>query len=98
MEEYIPKLALVTEIERRRDAALMRQHNLEALGQETCYNKIIANELNRILQYIGSLKVKKVDLDKEIYLIENKYHGFESLSRADIIDIAKHFFELGLKA
>ena len=38
------------------------------------------------------------DLDKEIDSVEDKYQGFESLSRADIIDIAKHFFELGLKA
>ena len=38
------------------------------------------------------------DLGKEIDLVEDKYRGFESLSRADVIDVAKHFFELGLKA
>lgn len=58
MEQYIPKSALVAEIERRRDAALTRQHNLEAIGQETCHNEMIANELNRVLQYIDTLEVK----------------------------------------
>ena len=37
-------------------------------------------------------------MEKEIDLVEDKYRGFESLSRADVIDVAKHFFELGLKA
>lgn len=58
MEQYIPKSILVSEIKRRRDAALMRQHNLEAIGQETCLNEMIANELNRVLQYIDTLEVK----------------------------------------
>jgi hypothetical protein len=50
------------------------------------------------LHKINTLDVKEVDLDKEIDSVEDKYYGFESLSRADIIDIAKYFFELGLKA
>lgn len=52
-------------------------------------------------QYIidtKTLEVKEVDLDKEIDFVEDKYHGFYSLSRADIIDVARHFFEFGLKA
>lgn len=66
MEQYISKSALIAEIERRRDAALMRQHNLEAIGQETCYNKMIANELNKIISLINTLEVKKVDFgDKD---------------------------------
>lgn len=40
---------------------------------------------------------KSEDLEKEIDLVEDKYHGFESLSRADVIDVAKHFFELGMQ-
>lgn len=58
MEQYIPKAAVVAEIRRRRDAALTRQHNLEAIGQITCHNEMIANELNRVLQYIDTLEVK----------------------------------------
>lgn len=55
-------------------------------------------ELARDVRYKENLEAKEVDLDKEIALVEDKYYGFESLSRADIIEIAKHFFEFGLKA
>ena len=49
-------------------------------------------------RYKENLEVKEVDLEEEITLMEEKYYGFESLSRSDIIEIIKHFFELGLKA
>lgn len=64
MEQYISKSALVTEIEKRRDAALTRQKNLESIGQETVLNEMVANELNRILSFIDTLEVKEVDIDK----------------------------------
>lgn len=48
------------------------------------------------IERLEKLKVKEVDLKKEIDLVEDKYHGFESLSRADIIEIIKYFFGLGL--
>jgi hypothetical protein len=55
-------------------------------------------ECKRFLSFTDTLEVKEVDLKKEIDLVEDKYRGFESLSRADIIAIARYFFELGLKA
>ena len=48
-----------------------------------------------IVDYLRNEPVRE-DLEKEIDLVEDKYRGFESLSRADVIDVAKHFFELGL--
>ena len=66
MIQYIPKAAVLAEIERRRDACLMRQKNLEAIGQVTVIDKMIANQLNRIISFINNLEVKKVDLEKEI--------------------------------
>jgi len=97
MAHYIDKDALVAEIERRRDAALMRQQNLEAIGQETVLNEMIAFELNRIISFIDTLEVKEVDLNKEI---ANQYEANyeEYLTYEEFSDIAKHFFELGLKA
>mgnify|MGYP006932853403 CR=1 FL=1 len=53
--------------------------------------------MDEIVDYLRNEPVSE-DLEKEIDLVEDKYHGFESLSRADVIDVAKHFFELGLKA
>jgi predicted nucleic acid-binding protein len=60
MAQYIDKDALIAEIERRRDAALMRQQNLESIGQESVINEIVANELNRIITFINTLEVKEV--------------------------------------
>lgn len=60
MEEYIPKSTLVAEIEKRRDAALTRQHNLKAIGQETVLNEMFANQLNRIISFINTLEVKEM--------------------------------------
>ena len=96
MEQYIPKSAVVAEIERRKDAALMRQQNLEAIGQETALNKMIVFELNRIISFIDSLEVKEVDLDAEIVKYEESFkHNPASMGYKET---AKHFFELGLKA
>ena len=61
------------------------------------WDKGADNERLNILSFIDTLEVKDIDLDKEIDSVEDSYHGFESLSRADVIDIAKYFFELGFK-
>ena len=61
MEQYITKATVIAEIERRRDAALMRQQNLDAIGQETTHNEMVASELNRIISFIDTLEVKEVD-------------------------------------
>jgi hypothetical protein len=52
----------VAEIEKRRDAALTRQHHLDAIGQETVLNEMVAFELNRIISLVDTLEVKDVDL------------------------------------
>jgi hypothetical protein len=109
MEQYISKSALVAEMERRRDAALMRQQNLESIGQESVINEMVANELNKIISHINTLEVKEVDLEK---LINDYFTGWYFDNELDILakpnnysatvddvkEIAKHFFELGLNA
>lgn len=88
MEQYIKKSTLVAEIWKRRN----KHFNFGGSpSSEYCH------EDDEILGIIYSLEVKEVDMNKEIDLVEDKYHGFESLSRADIIDVAKHFFELGMQ-
>lgn len=96
--QYIDKDTIVDEIKK-----LMYAANLEADIASTgeCFDENIADAKYQLYKYIlsaiNTFKVKDVDLDKEIDLVEDRYHGFESLSRADVIDIAKHFFELGFK-
>lgn len=100
----IDKDTLITEMERRRDAALMRQQNLEAIGQETALNEIVAFELNRIISFINTMEVKEVNLEEEIKKVQRKYKtieeykGYPCAMYANSIEwIARHFFELGLK-
>ena len=107
--KLIDKAAVVAEIERRRDAFLMRQQNLEAIGQETVLNEMVASELNRIISSLDTLEVKEVDLEKNIndYFKDWKFDdeldimvkpNNYSASFTDLKEIAKHFFELGIKA
>lgn len=93
MEQYILKSALVAGIEARiKDIEVSQKVGL--IKKRDANKKILL--LKSVLLLIDTLEVKEVNLEKEIDLVEDKYHGFESLSRADIIEIIKHFFELGM--
>ena len=100
MEQYIPKSVVLDELKRRRDAALTRQQNLEAIGQETVLNEMVANELNRIISFTDAIESKEVDLDKEIkkYSMELAMKENNGDWLKDITTTAKRFFELGLQA
>lgn len=60
----------------------------------------ICDEIDDILSFIDTLEVKEVDLDKEIKLYKMRnpiiQHREESLNNY-MSNVAKHFFELGLK-
>ena len=64
-------------------------HNAE---HRICYNKA----LQEVQCELDALKVEEVDLEKEVtsYIHSNTCNGY---FRADIHDVAEHFFELGLK-
>jgi hypothetical protein len=95
MAHLIDKDAVVAEIEKKRDAALTRQRNLEAIGQVTVLNETLARELNRIISFINTLEVKEVDLKKDVKnWIENNQ---DAAGFYDNIEFAKHFFELGMR-
>lgn len=95
MEQYIPKSALVAEIERRREESW--------LGHYTKEKGIIFDITDDILSFIDTLEVKEVDLDEETQRILDK-HFFYPEEENELKEIpklvryvAKHFFELGLK-
>ena len=86
MAKYIPLEPLLAEIDR-------------LMTPECGYS------MNKLLDYINTLEVKEVDLDKEIkevqrnYKTIEEYEGYPCTMYAGGIEwIAKHFFELGLKA
>lgn len=98
MAHLIDKDALVAKIEK-----LMYAANLEADIASTgdCFDENIAEAKYQLYKYIldiiNSLEVKEVDLEKEID--ENYQKDTSTLkTKKRYAEIAKHFFELGLKA
>ena len=88
MAQYIPKSALVAEIE--------KLYN----GEIDTYTR---NILDRLKSNIDTLETKEVDLEKEIKKVQRKYKtieeykGYPCTMYADNIEwIANHFFELGM--
>lgn len=66
-------------------------HNSE---HRICYNKA----LQEVQCEIDTLEVKEVDLDNELDFIKDAYYYFTSDERSSMKKVARHFFELGLKA
>lgn len=86
MEQYIRKSAIVAEIERR-------INNLGLTLNEKEF--AVKYELKDVLSFLDALKVKEVDLEKEIDIW---YDKFAINNKFDWNGFAKHFFELGLNA
>lgn len=93
MEQYIPKAAVVAEIERRLElldnapTADIKEFP-EIMGAQYY-------ELINLARYIDTIEVKEVDFEK-IWKEYFKYRG--DVATVNIKHLAKHFFELGIKA
>lgn len=88
MAQYINKAALVAEIDRR------IKFFTEESGNS---NSDIVIALFGLKSFLDSLEVKEMNLDEEIRSYFKGFGKFPSVGIDDCIDIAKHFFELGLK-
>ena len=99
MKQYIDKDALVAEMYKILDYIDEHSYVDYAIGAQRFVDK---------LQHtINTIEVKEVDLEKEITdYINRHYHirfdetlerGNNPLTTLDFEEIAKHFFELGLK-
>ena len=100
MTQYIDKTALVAEIKRR----------IESNAKERYFGILL--EDNYFLDFLNTLEVKEVDLEEEINNYFNRISHFGKIHLTPEYDnikvstmtidgfasIAKHFFELGLKA
>lgn len=97
MEEYILKSTLVAEIERRLkklyellpDASKVEKEMITI--SEAC-NTGKYTALESFKNYLDTLEVKEVDLEKEY----DRY--YEQERNIQTFKLAKHFFELGLKS
>lgn len=105
MGQYINKSALIAEIERLKDEYLKHTNNNKFCAEWS------RGTLDNILRFLDTFEVKEVDLEKELnYFIEQQkafikddrvveYYTGDSFNHIyDLEEIAKHFFELGLKA
>ena len=103
MEQYISKSALVAEIENKFEKYWKRGEESDALqdGNAKYWGGVLSC-LNEVKTLINTLEVKEVDLEKEIQDIfqkyKNGYNGTVICNETDFSLIAKHFFELGIKA
>lgn len=104
MAQYIDKAALVAEIKR---LIAFYSKEIEDNKEDPWAMDIAKRDiLQEILSFLDTLEVKEVDLEKELDTWRhNHFHGRrdkdaagEYLERSSQLDIAKHFFELGIKA
>jgi hypothetical protein len=93
MEQYIPKSTLVAEIEKR-----INEINLDSIEdwRYRLQRERDIGVMKNILSLINTLEVKEADLNEEIEKCL-KRHNMLAIGKKDFTDIAKHFFELGLK-
>ena len=87
MTHYIDKDATVAEINR-----LIAE--LVEKGEGTMFEKGRISAFEDAKLFLDTLEVKEVDLEKEINRIDDSV----PCRKEDIEYIAKHFFELGIKA
>ena len=102
MEQYIPKSTLVAEIERR-IKALNEILSRRPISWPTLEKLIEENK--KVLSFLDTLEMKDVDLEEEIDNVWNPHfnlgwdeNSLVSINHKSFESIAKHFFELGLKA
>ena len=103
MKQYIDKSALVAEIER-----IENELNSEIFTDEFLGKRWFCKHIK---PFLDTLEVKEVDFERELskYVSQgihrffpnegNDYYNIDSVEWQDyVIDTAKHFFDLGLKA
>ena len=94
MEKYIPKSALVAEIERlisNGQVKLQKSQENNDYENYVVWAEHIATCI-KVLSLIDTLEVKDVDLEKE-------YKDFiKSDNGRSMFETAEHFFELGIRA
>lgn len=91
MAQYIDKSAVVAEIERIKNT----EYNKNFISDD-----VACCALDMVIDIIDTLKVKEVDLEKEIilYKMRNPIIGHREGSLNNYMsNVAKYFFELGLK-
>ena len=103
--KLIDKDALVAEIERRKKNLIDTMIKFYYASNYNEWESVL-NEYKSFISFINTLEVKEVDLEEEMKAWRhNHFHGKrdkeavgEYLERVSQLDLAKHFFKLGLKS
>jgi len=112
MANLINKDALATEIEKRLNYRIeslkaindstywKKEQSKDEFNKSLtrCAFNAVKNELFELKCFIDTLEVKEVDLDKMLTEFIGRYAYENGGEYPSTIDIAKHFFELGLEA
>ena len=109
MAHLIDKSALVAEIERMMaEEMALFEESLKDDSHEISAAPVVYTRLQMLLSAINTLEIKEVDLEKHLKEdIEDVFFDLNGvavkgathyLTVEDVKDVAKHFFELGLKA
>ena len=96
MAQYIDKDALVAKIESKKKYAQTLGDNAINNSMQQFYDGMKQGCVD-ILSTIDTLEVKEVDLEKEIPF-RWSWFCIHDKDRESFVKVAKHFFELGLKA
>lgn len=94
MAQYINKDALLAEIERKKEEEVNYDDDSKSFASYADHVYYLA--LDSMQDFIDTLEVKRVDLDEEIKRFTMSKELYET--KSPVRTIAKHFFELGLKA
>lgn len=101
MKELIDKSAVIAEIDAIQDDTMDENRNFLS-----SYHEGIFDGLSKIENFLDTLEGKEVDVEKELKLLDNTLFDLDGvavqgathyLTVEDVKDIAKHFYELGLK-
>jgi hypothetical protein len=96
MTQYISKDDAAAEIKKRKKEAESNCGVYKSYNEHHC-NACIVGFYEEFLEILNTLEVKEVDLEKELDSMitpELKFHK----ALPSLFDVAKHFYELGLKA
>lgn len=88
MAKYIPKSAVLAEIDRLKDKLYYEPENFKDVGAKMA--------LDSLKSSLDTLEVKEVDLEKELSEVWRDWANEYDISFVSYKKIAKHFFELGL--
>ena len=101
MKQYVDKSVIIAEIERRKSELQSRITELGTFESNTLGLFQDMDSYDEILSFLDTLEVKDVELEKEIKLYKMRnpiiQHREDSLNNY-MSNVAKHFFELVLKA